>query len=100
MDDTRSATQKIKSMAQNFGFSFVGIAKARVLDKEARLLEQWLSYGYHGKMSYMENHFDKRVDPTKLVPGAKSVISLLYNYYTEAGQDDPEAPKIFKICLW
>ncbi|MBK8505732.1 MAG: tRNA epoxyqueuosine(34) reductase QueG [Saprospiraceae bacterium] len=98
MDDIGDNTRKIKSMALNFGFSFVGIAKARVLDKEAKLLEQWLNSGYHGKMSYMENHFDKRIDPTKLVPGAKSVISLLYNYYTEARQDDSEAPKISRYA--
>ena len=58
-----------------------GIARAEHMDEEARRLEQWLSKGYHGEMAYMANHFDMRVDPTKLVPGAKSVISLLYNYY-------------------
>ncbi len=58
-----------------------GIARAEHLDAEAVRLEQWLKQGYHGEMSYMANHFDMRVDPTKLVPGAKSVISLLYNYY-------------------
>lgn len=64
------------------------------MEPEARHLEQWLLNGSHGKMSYMENHFDLRIDPTKLVPGAKSVISLSYNYYTPTVPYDPEAPKI------
>ena len=76
------------------GFSFVGISKAEFLDEEAERLETWLNSGRHGKMSYMENHFEKRLDPTKLVPGAKSVISLMYNYYSQYKQHDPEAPKI------
>lgn len=87
-------SQIIKSLALAQGFSFVGIAKARRLDAEAEKLEQWLASGHHGKMAYMENHFEKRVDPTKLVPGAKSVISLLYNYYTPTRQEDPTAPKL------
>ena len=57
-----------------------GIARAEHMDEEAVRLEQWLKQGYHGEMAYMANHFDMRVDPTKLVPGGKSVISLLYNY--------------------
>ncbi len=61
--------------------------------EEARL-EAWLNQGRHGTMSWMENHFDKRVDPTKLVPGAKSVISLLYNYHNPDPQIDPDAPRI------
>lgn len=69
-----------------------------MLDDEARNLENWLNQNKHGKMVYMENHFDKRVDPTKLVPGAKSVISLLYNYYTEKKQTDETAPKISKYA--
>ena len=84
----------IKSLAREIGFEFVGIARARRLDDEARLLEEWLNRGYHGNMSYLENHFDKRIDPTKLVPGAKSVISLLYNYHTDKKQQDVSAPKI------
>ncbi len=71
----------IKSIASELGFSFCGISKAEFLDAEAPKLEAWLKRGYHGKMQYMENHFDKRLDPTKLVPGAKSVVSLVYNYY-------------------
>ncbi len=78
----------------DLGFYSVGFAKAEYMEKEARNLEHWLSQSYHGEMSYMENHFDKRVDPTKLVPGAKSVISLMYNYYTDEKQEDSYAPKI------
>ena len=72
------------------------MAKAEMMNEEARRLEAWLLQKAHGEMSYMANHFDKRVDPTKLVPGAKSVVSLMYNYYTEAEQEDSEAPKISK----
>lgn len=73
----------IKSIATQLGFSFCGISKAAFLKEEAPQLEEWLKRGYHGNMGYMENHFDKRLDPTLLVPGAKSVISLVYNYYPE-----------------
>ncbi len=64
------------------------------MQPEARRLEAWLRQGYHGKMAYMENHFEKRIDPRKLVEGARSVVTLLYNYYTDKKQTDPEAPKI------
>jgi epoxyqueuosine reductase len=73
----------VKSLAAELGFSYCGISKAEFLKDEAPQLEEWLKRGYQGKMSYMENYFDKRLDPTLLVPGAKSVISLLYNYYPE-----------------
>jgi epoxyqueuosine reductase len=73
----------IKSIAAQLGFSFCGVSKAEYLEDDAPKLEAWLKRGYAGKMSYLENHFDKRLDPTKLVPDAKSVISLLYNYYPE-----------------
>lgn len=73
-------TLLIKDLSAKYGFSQVGIAKADHLDEAARNLEQWLAKGYHGTMGYMENHFDLRVDPRKLVPGARSVISFLYNY--------------------
>lgn len=63
------------------GFDFCGIAKAEFLNEDARKLETWLNKGFHGKMAYMENHFDLRVNPQKLVPGAKSVITLMQNYY-------------------
>ncbi|MBY8962818.1 tRNA epoxyqueuosine(34) reductase QueG [Flavobacterium sp. D11R37] len=73
----------IKSEAKRLGFLSCGIAKAGFLEEEAPRLEKWLKEGRHGQMQYMENHFDKRLDPTLLVDGAKSVISLLLNYYPE-----------------
>lgn len=73
----------VKSLATEMGFSFCGISRAEFLEAEAPRLEEWLSKGYQGKMHYLENHFDKRLDPTLLVPGAKSVISLAYNYFPE-----------------
>jgi epoxyqueuosine reductase len=79
-------TQWIKEEAKRLGFSACGISKAEFLKDEAPRLEQWLSKNFHGEMHYMANHFDKRLDPGLLVPGAKSVISLLYNYYPEAQQ--------------
>ncbi|NDH07182.1 tRNA epoxyqueuosine(34) reductase QueG [bacterium] len=86
-------TQLIKEKAQRLGFSYCGIAKAMPLDEDARRLEKWLHQGMHGSMRYMENHFDLRVDPTKLVPGARSVITLLANYFP-AEQQQVDAPKI------
>jgi epoxyqueuosine reductase len=76
-------TNIIKATAKQLGFDFCGISKAEFLAEEAPRLEAWLKNGSHGKMDYMENHFDKRLDPSKLVAGAKSVVSLLYNYYPE-----------------
>ena len=87
-------TKIVKSAALELGFDFCGISKARFLEEEADHLENWLKLGYHGQMKYMENHFDKRLDPTKLVPGAKSVVSLMYNYHTPIKQKDKTAPKI------
>jgi len=84
----------LQEEAFRLGFSYMGVAKAGFMDEEARRLEQWLDKGYHGKMSYMANHFDKRVDPTLLVPGAKTVISLLYNYHNPQKQTATDAPKI------
>jgi epoxyqueuosine reductase len=71
----------VKNAARLAGFEFCGIAKARRLDEDARKLERWLQQGMHGSMQYMENHFELRVDPTRLVPGARSVITLLKNYF-------------------
>jgi len=87
-------SQFIKAEAQRLGFLFCGISKAGFLEEEAPLLEKWLNNSYQGEMSYMENHFDKRLDPRLLVDGAKSVISLGLNYYSEVQQSDPDAPKI------
>ncbi len=94
MDAPRRNKEILLTEAARLGFSFVGVSKATFMEEEARRLEQWLQLGYHGKMHYMENHFDKRVDPRKLVPGAQSVISLMYNYYTPKKQKDPKAPKL------
>jgi epoxyqueuosine reductase len=74
-------TRQIKQISQSLGFSFCGISKAEFLEEEAPRLAEWLSRGYAGQMNYLGNHFDKRLDPTLLVPGAKSVVSLLYNYF-------------------
>lgn len=87
----------IKRWAKELGFQQVGIAKAEFLEDEAPRLEAWLNASHHGKMGYMENHFDKRLDPRKLVPGAKSVVSLTYNYFTDQTQI-AEAPKISKYA--
>jgi epoxyqueuosine reductase len=81
-------TVVVKSIARDLGFDFCGISKAQMLDNEARNLENWLNKGYQGKMAYMENHFEKRVNPQLLVPGAKSVISLLFNYFPEEDLSD------------
>lgn len=85
-------------MAKGLGFDYCGIARAVHLDEDARRLEQWLQKGMHGTMQYMENHFDLRIDPTKLVPGAKSVITLLKNYYPSA-QQRTDAPQVSKYAF-
>lgn len=91
-------TELIKAEAMRLGFMACGISKAEFLEDEAPKLEQWLAKGYQGSMSWLERNFDKRLDPTKLVPGAKSVISVMMNYYPEDQQRDPEAPKIAKYA--
>jgi len=73
-------TQYLKSLASDLGFSFCGVSRAAFLEEEAPKLEAWLKQGYAGQMSYLERNTDKRLDPRLLVPGAKSVVSLLYNY--------------------
>lgn len=97
MSIVRSNTDIIKSRALEIGFSHCGIARAVRLDDDARRLENWLSRGMHGSMQYMENHFELRTDPSKLVPGAKSVITLLMNYYP-AQQQENGVPKISKYA--
>lgn len=92
-------TSIVKAIAKDLGFDFCGISKAEQLSEEAFQLDNWLNKGMHGQMSYMENHFDKRIDPRQLVPGAKSVISLLFNYYTDTIQDDPESPKLSMYAM-
>jgi epoxyqueuosine reductase len=99
MDNNRRAySLMIKQKARELGFMFCGISKAGFLEEEAPRLENYLKSGFHGEMNYMENHFDKRLDPTKLVEGARSVISLALNYYTDQEQADNEAPKISKYA--
>jgi epoxyqueuosine reductase len=78
-----TASQLVKKIAADLGFSFCGISKAEFLEAEAPKLEAWLKRGYQGEMAYLENHFDKRLDPRLLVPGAKSVVSLVYNYFPQ-----------------
>ena len=90
-------TQLIKQFSKQLGFDYCGIAKAERLDEDAKRLEQWLNKGMHGSMQYMENHFELRVDPTKLVPGARSVITLMMNYFPSAEQNE-QAPKISKYA--
>ncbi|MEZ5002653.1 MAG: tRNA epoxyqueuosine(34) reductase QueG [Chitinophagales bacterium] len=97
MDQASKNSQLIKQWAKDLGFDFVGIAKATFLEKEAPKLEKWLQQGMQGEMHYMENYFDMRLDPTLLVPGAKSVISFLYNYYPSQLQRE-DAPKISKYA--
>jgi epoxyqueuosine reductase len=98
MSQLATNTTRIKQKALELGFFYCGISKAEFLEEEAPRLEEWLNNQRHGKMSYMENHFDKRLDPRLLVDGAKSVISLLLNYYTEEKQSDVNAPKISKYA--
>jgi epoxyqueuosine reductase len=91
-------SQLIKKEALRLGFMACGIAKATFLEEEAPRLATWLTNNHHGEMSYMENHFDKRLDPRLLVENAKSVVSLTLNYYTKENQLDPLAPKISKYA--
>lgn len=86
-------THRIKTLALNMGFSFCGFAKAEPLDEDAKRLEAWLNKGMHGTMHYMENHFELRINPSRLIPGAKSVITLLKNYYPNNKQE-PQTPKV------
>lgn len=97
MVNLQQQTYTVKQLAAQLGFDYCGIAKAEKLDADARRLEQWLKKGMHGTMQYMENHFDLRIDPSKLVPGAKSVITLMLNYFPSQLQDE-NAPKISKYA--
>lgn len=90
-------TSFIKQKARELGFDYCGIAKAEYLNEDASRLENWLQQGFHGNMKYMENYFDLRVDPAKLVPGAKSVITLMQNYYPNELQKT-DGPKISKYA--
>jgi len=97
-DSTKSElTRWIKARALELGFSDVGIAKAEFLDEESTRLRAWLDKGYHGSMRYLEDHFEKRTDPTLLVKNAKSVISFAYNYFPEK-TEGVEAYKVSKYA--
>jgi epoxyqueuosine reductase len=98
MSITSKHTNLIKTEAKRLGFLSCGISKAEFLEPEAPRLEKWLNSNKHGEMQYMENHFDKRLDPTKLVEGSKSVVSLLLNYFPSEIQQDTSAPKISKYA--
>jgi len=98
MSITSKHTNLIKTEAKRLGFLSCGISKAEFLEPEAPRLEKWLNSNMHGEMQYMENHFDKRLDPTKLVEGSKSVVSLLLNYFPSEIQQDTSAPKISKYA--
>ncbi len=97
MTTLQLSSQFIKSTAIDLGFDFCGIAKSTFLNEDAKRLETWLNKGMQGKMHYMENHFDLRTDPSKLVPGAKSIITLLFNYFPEEKQNI-DSPKISKYA--
>ncbi len=98
MNPLQKHTDFVKKTANALGFSYCGIAKAGFLEEEAPKLEQWLKNGYQGKMGYLENHFDKRLDPQKLVPGSKSIISLIYNYFPPKDLTDGDSFKIAKYA--
>lgn len=93
----KNNSEVVKTLSRTLGFDYCGMSKAVQLDDDARRLESWLNKGFHGKMSYMENYFDLRINPLKLVPGAKSVITLLLNYYPAESQID-DGVKIAKYA--
>lgn len=97
MQHLKVNTAFIKQTAVQLGFDHCGIARAVKLDEDAKKLERWLQKGMHGSMHYMEKYFDLRIDPTRLVPGAKSVITLLKNYFPEK-EHQTEGPKISKYA--
>jgi epoxyqueuosine reductase len=99
LSSTASHTNLVKTIATQLGFSFCGISKAEFLKDEAPRLEEWLKRGYQGKMNYLENHFDKRLDPTLLVPGAKSIVSLVYNYFPKKDINQDDKLKIAKYAF-
>ena len=96
--NTYTNTEDVKRWAAELGFDACGVARAGKLDHDARRLENWLAMGMHAGMKYMENHFDLRIDPTRLVPGARSVITLLLNYYPPQQQVDTADVKISKYA--
>lgn len=97
MTASEKNTNFIKTQTQLLGFTYCGIAKAQILNEDAKRLESWLNRGFNGNMQYMENYFDVRIDPSKLVPNAKSVITLLLNYFPTEQQNEA-SPKISKYA--
>ncbi len=97
MTASEKNTNFIKAQTQLLGFTYCGIAKAQILNEDAKRLESWLNKGFNGNMQYMENYFDVRIDPSKLVPNAKSVITLLLNYFPTEQQNEA-SPKISKYA--
>lgn len=91
-------TAWLKERALALGFQSVGIAQARFLEEEATGLAKWLERGYHGEMGYLARNFDLRLDPRLLHPGTRTVVSLAYNYYTDAKPNDPDAPRIARYA--
>ncbi|MGZ5135380.1 MAG: epoxyqueuosine reductase, partial [Flavitalea sp.] len=98
MNTLQEHTSLIKNTATKLGFDYCGIARAQRLDDDAVRLENWLRSGMHGNMLYMEKYFDLRIDPTQLIPGARSVITLLKNYYPSQ-QQDGSSPRISKYAF-
>lgn len=99
--DTLALTLKVRQKARELGFDGCGFSRAQKLDKEARRLEQWLAEGRHGTMDWMERNFEKRIDPTRLVPGSKSVVSVIASYRfeeNESADKQAEHPKIAKYA--
>ena len=94
MENLPGYSRKIKEKALELGFLQAGIARTDHLREDAARLRNWLDKGYHGSMAYMENHFEKRVDPRQLVEGARSIVVVLQNYYTRKKQLDDQAPRI------
>ena len=92
-------SRKIKDKVHELGFLQAGIASADYLPEDAGKLSSWLDNGYHGTMGYMENHFEKRVDPRKLVEGARSVVVVSQNYYTREKQLDDSAPQVSRYAF-
>ena len=99
LHQAQSRAQWLKHHAKELGFTSVGISKAQHLDEEAPRLEAWLKQDMHGEMAYMEGHFEKRLDPRRLLPGTKTVVSLLFNYHNPTPPSDPEAPRIAQYAL-
>ena len=89
----------LKEKALELGFTSVGVSQAGELVEEIPRLDKWLKEGMHGEMKYMEGHFDKRLDPRKLVPGTKSVVSLLFNYHNPDLPDAKGSAQNLSICI-